>query len=210
MTEVLSSESAGILDRLWREWAEVGRSLEPTQWKLETRCEGWDVAALYAHVSAGVSGLRALLEKRRLNEPAVHITAAQVMRAVKPSATAAAEIAVKVGEGATRDAESTTPESLVARFDDATEVCKLAGENIAATVEYFGRGPATVGAAVSLRVVEAAVHLIDLQDALKVEKTLSADAVRETERFLLDLLDPIEFLEVATGRSDRSLFPVHS
>lgn len=38
------------LDAVWRRWAEVGGDLTDAEWSRSSRCAGWDVAALYAHV----------------------------------------------------------------------------------------------------------------------------------------------------------------
>jgi uncharacterized protein (TIGR03083 family) len=210
MNDQSGARSAALLDTLWHEWAGIGSGLEESQWRLPTRCEGWDVAALYAHVSGGVGGLGALLERRMVAEPAEHRTAAQLMRAVKPTAEVADELAARVAVSAVEEASANGPTELVARFDDATDVCARAGRHADDSVDYFGRGIATVSAAVSLRVVEAAVHLLDLQDALGRDKSVSTEAAAETSAFLLELVDPVDFLEVATGRSRESVFPVHS
>src|SRR5436309_1903383 len=38
------------LDAVWRRWAEVGGGLTDADWSAPSRCAGWDVAALFAHV----------------------------------------------------------------------------------------------------------------------------------------------------------------
>jgi hypothetical protein len=38
------------IEAVWGRWAEIGGNLPPDEWNIATRCPGWDVAALYAHV----------------------------------------------------------------------------------------------------------------------------------------------------------------
>lgn len=38
------------LEVVWRRWADIGAGLSEQRWSTPTRCVGWDVAALYAHV----------------------------------------------------------------------------------------------------------------------------------------------------------------
>jgi len=38
------------LEAVWRRWAEVGAGLTEAEWSTPSRCAGWDVAALFAHV----------------------------------------------------------------------------------------------------------------------------------------------------------------
>jgi hypothetical protein len=38
------------LAAVWSCWAETGRGLTAQDWSTATRCPGWDIAALYAHV----------------------------------------------------------------------------------------------------------------------------------------------------------------
>ncbi|MEV4695105.1 maleylpyruvate isomerase N-terminal domain-containing protein [Micromonospora echinospora] len=58
-----------VLGDLWRVWGAWGADLDEAQWTAPTRCAGWDVAALYAHVSQGVGGLAALAQRRSPTGP---------------------------------------------------------------------------------------------------------------------------------------------
>ena len=62
--------------------------------------------------------------------------------------------------------------------------------------------------AVSIGVLEATVHLLDLQRALGVPPDVPAAGVEHTVGLLAEMAPPVDFIEVATGRSSAALFPV--
>lgn len=205
-----NENSADALAELWAHWAEVCDGLSQEQWSLPTRCGAWNVAALAAHVSGGVSGLRALLDVRRTDGPANLRTAVELIRAVKPTSDVAEALADRVAAQAVDDASSSVSAELVERFRDGGDVCARAASQLDVAADYFGRGTATIGAAVDLRIVEAAVHLLDLQSALHRERAVPEQGMQITLDFLVGLVPPVDFLEAATGRQPVDFFPVHS
>jgi hypothetical protein len=58
------------------------------------------------------------------------------------------------------------------------------------------------------RLVEATVHLLDLQEALGVAMPIPNLALERCAAVLLQLTPLADFIEVATGRSAAKLFPV--
>lgn len=50
MTNLRYRHRIDALEMVWRRWADIGVGLSEQQWSTPTRCVGWDVAALYAHV----------------------------------------------------------------------------------------------------------------------------------------------------------------
>jgi uncharacterized protein (TIGR03083 family) len=195
---------------LWDAWAEIGSNLKPEQWTLATRCEDWDVQALFAHVSAGVGGLLSLLNERKVDSVPDLVRATDIIRMVKPSPEVAQKLAVRVSAMAIEDARSQTPASLIERLASGREVCLLAQQHLGDVADYFGRGNATIAGSVDLRVVEAAVHLLDLQASLGMPADLPESGAAVTMEFLVGLVPAVDFIEAATGRTTAQFFPLHS
>jgi uncharacterized protein (TIGR03083 family) len=200
-----------VLAALWRSWADVGQALGPSDWTRPTRCEGWDVAALYAHVSQGVSGLSALAARRRPVEKPDHADAAAVIAALKPGPDAAARLAERNAAHAREDAASVGPAALIARFRvDGPAAVAAAEEAADAFVDYFRHGVVPMSAAVTIRLAEATIHLLDLRDALGGRGELPPGALSRTAQFLLSMTPLEKFVELATGRGEHVIFPVHA
>ena len=64
--------------------------------------------------------------------------------------------------------------------------------------------------AVSIGILEATVHLLDLQSALGRPAEVPADGLTHTAAVLVQMAPPIDFIEAATGRSATGLFPILS
>lgn len=204
------ADSAEILAGLWLTWGEVCAGLSEEEWARATRCGDWNVAALAAHVSSGVGGMAALLDDRRVDGPADLRTAADLLRAVKPSAEVASRLAERVADQARDDGAESTSAELVERFRTGVALCERLRGQLHQSADYFGRGTSTLEAAVDLRIVEALVHILDLQEALGRPVDFPQDGMRITIAFLVDLVPPVAFIELATGRGTHDIFPVHS
>jgi hypothetical protein len=75
-------------------------------------------------------------------------------------------------------------------------------------VDYFGRAMLPLEEAVSIGILEATVHLLDLQRALGAPPELPVAGVEHTVALLAQMAPPVDFIELATGRSTAALFPV--
>jgi hypothetical protein len=75
-------------------------------------------------------------------------------------------------------------------------------------VDYFGRAMLPLNEAVSIGILEATVHLLDLQRALGGPPDLPSAGVEHTVRLLAEMAPALDFIELATGRSSVALFPV--
>jgi len=60
----------------------------------------------------------------------------------------------------------------------------------------------------SIGILEATVHLLDLRRALDLPTDVPADGLAHTAAVLAEMASPVDFIEVATGRSTVELFPV--
>jgi hypothetical protein len=77
-------------------------------------------------------------------------------------------------------------------------------------VDYFGQAVLRLDEAVSIGIMEATVHLLDLQDALGQPPHVPADGLAHTAALLAAMAPPMAFIEAATGRGTAELFPVLS
>ena len=77
-------------------------------------------------------------------------------------------------------------------------------------VDYSGRGLLRLDEAVSIGVMEATVHLLDLRHALGQPADLPADGLAQTAAVLVAMAPPVDLIEAATGRSTATPFPVLS
>jgi hypothetical protein len=75
-------------------------------------------------------------------------------------------------------------------------------------VDYFGLAMLPLEEAVSIGILEATVHLLDLQRALGVPPDVPSAGLEHTVGLLAKMTPPVDFIELATGRSEVELFPV--
>lgn len=204
------SSPSQVLAGLWNEWGRVCKSLAPDEWQLQTRCGDWNVKDLVAHVSTGVGGLEALVNERTVQEQATLRTAAEIIRAVKPDEDVAAKLASRVSSMARDDARDNSIAELIERFERGDQVCESASVVLDLSADYFGRGIATIRASIDLRIVEAVVHLMDLQEAVNRPVEIAPRGMEITRDFLVELIPVQDFVEAATGRRSADFFPVHS
>jgi uncharacterized protein (TIGR03083 family) len=200
-----------VLVELWQRWCDLGQRLDDERWVRPTRCEGWTVADVFAHVSQGIAGLEGLATRRVVEGSAEYRSAAALLRALKPAPDVAAELAEVTARRATDDASGISRQELVARFcRDSAQAVRQARLQRGATVDYFRHGTTTMEASVHIRIVEAAIHLLDVDDALDEEIDVPDAALRRAIDFLVEMTPARAFIEFASGRSDVHPFPVHS
>jgi hypothetical protein len=75
-------------------------------------------------------------------------------------------------------------------------------------VDYHGQALLRLDEVVSIGILEATVHLLDLQRALDQPPNVPADGLAHTAALLAELASPVDFIEAATGRSATDVFPV--
>jgi hypothetical protein len=169
------------------------------------------VACLYAHHSLfplAVSGPR----PAPLGETDTEIfSAADVLRRFNQPGGTAHEMADVVADRAVEEAGTVTRSELVERFSiiapAATEHLRTADPTLLIA------WPATAGLirqdeALRIVVMEATVHLLDVLAALGEKPLVPGAALRETVGLLTEMVEPVNFIEAATGRSSRPPLPV--
>jgi len=194
------------LEAVWRRWAEVGAGLTEAEWSTPSRCAGWDVAALFAHV--GVFP-QAVLEPPEADggEP---VSAVDILRGFNAPSGVAHTMAAQVADHAVVLAAQVGRPGLVAFFAGAGPrgIAALRERPADGLLLWPASGVTTWADAVRIVLLESTVHLLDVFDALGRAPDVPAAALRETAHLLADLADPVAFVEAATGRSSSSLLPV--
>lgn len=74
-------------------------------------------------------------------------------------------------------------------------------------VDYFGRTMLPLSEAISIGILEATVHLLDLQRALGVAPEVPPAGLEHTVGLLAEMTPPLGFIKLPTGRSEVEVFP---
>jgi mycothiol maleylpyruvate isomerase-like protein len=189
------------LEAVWERWAEVGGGLAEAEWSTPSRCTGWDVAALFAHV--GVFP-HAVLDAP-LADGGDPVTAVDILRGFNAPSGVAHTMAGQVAKAAVALAARVGRPGLVAFFADTGPrgIAALRKKPADGLVPWPAAAAVTTWVeAVRIVLLESVVHLLGRAP------DLPAEALRETAHLLADLADPVAFVEAATGRSAGSPLPV--
>lgn len=198
------------LDHLWSVWAGAGKGLTGADWQRPTRLDGWDLRALWAH-SAGWPFGFSILVGRVTDAPTTHDTAAELLAEFNVPDGIANTTRDRVADSGREDAAKYTDEQLVDQFATTGPQAIAAARGLGdVSVDYFGRAVLPLSEAVSIGIVEATVHLLDLQRALGQEPDVPAGGLAHTAEVLARIAPPVDFIEAATGRASTDLFPVLS
>jgi hypothetical protein len=202
------------LARTWQRWAAVGRDAEPHEWAAPSRCEGWDVACLFAHHSlfplAFSKPAPAAPGRTNDDEPG-RLTAPQILREFNRREGAAHSMAPAVADRARADALRLSRRELVRRFSmDGHQAVNALRRTDAGTLMAWPRtkGLTPLREAVRLILLESTVHLLDVLRALDMEPVVAAGALRESAALLAETAPLVEFVEAAAGRSATNPLPV--
>ena len=215
MVQILDDELSALLDTLDR--------LTPAEWGVETRLNlgnrpGWDVLTTAVHIGISMSMLPEVV-----SEPAVGVTEPEITR-VTHFIFDVSKFAPIVDKLARDAAEGATPQSAMEELRRAVDVTVAAARNN--PPDFIGKaffGTMRLDDVLPTRVLEAAVHGLDISDALGRDPYLTAGA-RDVTAHLMDelfehlhgearpaeLADPVTFIETAMGRrnSDDPRFPL--
>ena len=192
------------LEAVWKQWAGIGAGLTDAEWSMPSRCTGWDVAALFAHV--GVFP-QAVLDPPHADggDP---VTAVDILRGFNAPTGVAYTMADQVADHAVALAAQVGRPGLVAFFAEGgpRAIASLRDRDAEGLVPWPASGALTTWVeAARIALLEAVVHLLDVLDALGRAPDLPAGELRETAHLLVDLADPVAFIEAATGRAGSPL-----
>jgi len=207
---MMIDDRLSMLEALWSIWAERGQSLTEEQWQCPTRLGDWDVRSLYAHAAWWPLAFTLLLDRVQNGEP-THATAAALLRDFNAPDGIASRMRDQVATGARGDAEKYGTSQLAERFSETGPRAIATARRLGpVVVDYFGMALLRLDEAVSIGVLEATVHLLDLQRALGRSPEVPAEGLTHTAAVLAQMAPPLDFIEAATGRSRVDLFPVLS
>jgi hypothetical protein len=168
------------------------------------------VRSLYAHHGSWPSGLSLLAERVRDAEP-THPTAAALLRDFNAPDGVANSMRDTVAAGAREDAATYSTEQMVEQFADtgprAIATARALGPVV---VAYTGNALLRLDEAVSIGILEATVHLLDLRRALDQPPDVPAAGLAHTAAVLVQMAPPVDLVEAATGRRPADLFPLLS
>lgn len=211
MADSSYSTRIDALAATWEQWAGTGQGLPADQWASRSRCGGWDVACLFAHVSqfplalsGGPPPAASLTQGRAL-------TAAELLAQFNQPGGAAHSFAEPVADQARQEASRVSTDELVSRFRSpaAAAVANLRGADPKLVVPWpAAEGGITLEEGLRIVILESVVHLLDVLRALGREPELDSTALRETAVLLAEMASPVEFIEAATGRRGTSIFPL--
>ena len=196
------------LDTLWSAWAAHGRVMTDQQWALPTRLGDWDVRSLYAHAASWPFAFPALLGQVRESAP-THATAAVLLREFNAPDGVAHRLRGWAAANARADAEKYTVAQLVEQFAGAGPRAIAAARELGpVTLDYYGQAVLRLDEVVSIGILEATVHLLDLRRALDLPTDVPADGLAHTVAVLAGMAPPVDLIEAATGRGAAAPFPV--
>jgi uncharacterized protein (TIGR03083 family) len=187
-----------------------GQAMADEQWRRPTRLGDWDVRSLYAHVAWWPLGLSMLIDHVRDTAP-THATAADLLRDFNAPDGIAHSMRDTVATGAREDAANYGTQQMIDQFAGTGPRAIAGARRLGPVViDYFGQALLRLDEAISIGIVEATVHLLDLRRALGRPPDLPVEGLAHTAQVLLQMAPPVDFIEAATGRSTTSLFPVLS
>ncbi|WP_067818847.1 maleylpyruvate isomerase N-terminal domain-containing protein [Nocardia inohanensis] len=200
------------LEEIWAVWGELGAGLDEQQWRAESRCPGWDVAAIFAHHSLMPVAFDTPAELPGPGSIDRVCTAAEALRGFNEPDGLAHTLADTVADQAAAESVSCTPDELTDRFRvrgaNAVRKLRSAPPEVVAPWGSTGR-MITLAEGVRIVLLEATIHLLDVLRALELPPELvPATALAETAALLAELPPPVDFIEAAAGRSTASPFPI--
>jgi uncharacterized protein (TIGR03083 family) len=198
------------LEALWSAWAEHGQAMTDEQWQRPTRLGDWDVRSLYAHAGSWPFGFSMLIDRVRDAQP-THATAAALLRDFNAPDGVAHTTRDAVAAGAREDAAKYGTAQMLEQFASAGPAAIASARGLGpVVVDYFGRGLLRLEEAVSIGILEATVHLLDLRHALGQPAEAPVEGLTHTAAILVEMAPPVAFIEAATGRRGNDVFPVLS
>lgn len=197
------------LEQIWGVWGQLGEGLTEEQWSRPSRCPGWDVAALYAHYS--MFPLAFSMPPAAESPVGELLTAVELTKRFQAPNGAAHTMAKMFADAAVVDAAAHTRRELVDRFVvHGPRALQILRSTEPTLVGPWPPSDGVITLVEALRVVlmEATVHLLDVQRSLDHPPEVPPEALRDTVQLLAGIAPPVEFIEAATGRSTHSPLPV--
>jgi hypothetical protein len=175
---------------------------------LPTRLGTWDVRSLYAHAGSWPLAFPSLVDQVRDTEP-THATAAALLRDFNAPDGVANRFRDWNAASAREDAAKYSTTQMLEQFTSTgSRAIAAARQRGSVTVDYYGQAVLCLDEVVSIGILEATVHLLDLQHALGQSPNVPARGLAHTAAVLAEMAAPVDVIEAATGRRATDLFPV--
>lgn len=189
-----------VLADAWERWARRCAELTPQQWSTPTRCSGWDVAALLAHVCPDPA-MFDRLNDAVVDEPPAVTDAAEMLRRFNEPDGIAHTSAGTLAQQAISDAETLTPDAAASRFAECARILRATPMSDETVIAYPSVGSTTLAVIAEAALMEATVHLLDLADAVGGIEPCP-QALTATRDLLIAVPDTTAAVEVLAGRAD--------
>jgi uncharacterized protein (TIGR03083 family) len=194
-----SDDVREVLADMWERWARRCATLTPEEWSTPTRCSGWDVAALLAHVCPDPA-MFDRLNAAIVDGPAAVTDAAEMLRRFNEPDGIAHTTADSLAEQAVADAKALTPDAAATRFAECARILRATPMSDETVIAYPTVGSTTLAVIAETALMESTVHLLDLADAVgDVEP--SDEALTATRDLLIAVPDATAAVEVLAGRA---------
>jgi len=142
-----------------------------------------------------------MLNAATTDGPAAVTAAAEMLRRFNAPGGIAHTSADRIAERATSDAAALTPDEAVTRFTECAEILRATPMSKKTVISYPVVGSTTLAVVPEVALIEATVHLLDLDDAVGGVQP-SRQALAATRDLLIAVPDPIAAIEVLAGRAD--------
>ncbi|HEX2283724.1 MAG TPA: maleylpyruvate isomerase N-terminal domain-containing protein [Mycobacterium sp.] len=191
-------EAQEALADAWERWARRCATLTPAEWTTPTRCSGWDVRALLAHVCPEPA-MFDTLNDAVVDGPAAVTDAAELLRRFNEPDGIAHTTADNLAAQAISDADALTPDTAATRFTDCARILRDTPISHETVIGYPAVGSTTLAVIAEVALMEATVHMLDLADAVGgVEPSVTA--LTATRDLLIAVPDATAAVEVLAGR----------
>ncbi|MGE2725134.1 maleylpyruvate isomerase N-terminal domain-containing protein [Mycolicibacterium pulveris] len=188
-----------VLADAWERWAQRCSRLTAEEWATPTRCGGWDVAALLAHVCPEPAMFGRLAEAA-VDPPAAVTDAALMLRRFNEPGGVATTNADSIAGNAVSDAAALTATAAARRFADSAVTLRAGTMPESTVIAYPVVGTTTLAVIVETALMEATVHLLDLAAAVGGVEP-SPEALAATRDLLVAVPDATAAVEVLAGRA---------
>lgn len=188
-----------VLADAWERWARRCAELTADEWSTPTRCAGWDVAALLAHVCPEPAMFDRFTEAV-IDGPAAVTDAATLLRRFNEPDGVANTNAENLAEQAVSDAAALTPQAAAQRFAECARILRATPMPADTTIAYPSVGSTTPAVVAETALMEATVHLLDLADAVGGVEP-SPEALSATRDLLICVPDARSAVGVLAGRA---------
>jgi uncharacterized protein (TIGR03083 family) len=186
--------------------AQVTARLSAAEWDRPTRCDPWLVRDLIGHLRVVIAWLPGMLAAPA--PPEAGVSAAQYYRPDARFSPATNQARIALAQAAARAAEAAPAEDFADTYQEVARSCRL--QPNPRVVRTRHGDPMLLADFLLTRVVEVAVHGLDVADAIDREPWLTRSAAELVQELLLGPdwasgveklgWDPARFLRKATGR----------